>query len=483
MFLEDGNWEKADDFCEQVLNIDPENSLAYIGKVMAKLHVHHQEELKNQVKPFDNNGDYKKAVRFADDKLKGELQGYIEEIKHRNCDVIYEKAIKKMSSAKVEEDYTDAISEFDKIREHKNSMELINKCEELRNEMHVNNLISQVKIRLDNAFTIFEIESVVCNIKESENILEIAELIKNAKAEYEERIIVSQELWENYLAEKSVTDKLESDISKINDICADNNRKIITLEKEKNIQRKLKNEIDSLNGQIYKANEDIISLENQLTRKNQELSGLGIFSIGAKKEVNAQITNLKTAIDKSKSELTELQQRLSFCQKENGNSMSEYDIEQNILSLKRNNEINIEEKVRIEKNAKEAVLRLESVLMKIVTDKYLAILLSTNDKSLLERILSDSRIIPVIQSNRRMLDIVQMNSFYYQLSAEIISQFKRKKGSGLDLEAIYFQACQAMENPANDADIIWAKEQFMKISGYKDSDLRVSECNIRIAGV
>ena len=65
MFLEDGEWDKADDFCEQVLNQDPENAQAYIGKLMAELHVHKQEDLANCEKPLDNNNNYQKAVRFA----------------------------------------------------------------------------------------------------------------------------------------------------------------------------------------------------------------------------------------------------------------------------------------------------------------------------------------------------------------------------------------------------------------------------------
>lgn len=37
MFLEDGDWAKADDFCEQVLNLDPENAQAYLGKFLVSV--------------------------------------------------------------------------------------------------------------------------------------------------------------------------------------------------------------------------------------------------------------------------------------------------------------------------------------------------------------------------------------------------------------------------------------------------------------
>lgn len=42
-------------FREQVLKQDPENASAYLGKLMAELHVHKQEQLADCKKPFDNS--------------------------------------------------------------------------------------------------------------------------------------------------------------------------------------------------------------------------------------------------------------------------------------------------------------------------------------------------------------------------------------------------------------------------------------------
>lgn len=78
MFLEDGDWDSADEYCEKVLDIDPENASAYLGKLLSGLNVRKQEDLKEVAKPFDDNNNYKKAVRFADERLKNELVGYIE---------------------------------------------------------------------------------------------------------------------------------------------------------------------------------------------------------------------------------------------------------------------------------------------------------------------------------------------------------------------------------------------------------------------
>ena len=103
MFLEDGDWNSANEYCEKVLDIDPENASAYLGELMAELHVKKQDRLEDQADPFDQSNNYQKAVRFADEKLKTVLAGYIEHINIRNenarLDGIYTRAKNAMSTA------------------------------------------------------------------------------------------------------------------------------------------------------------------------------------------------------------------------------------------------------------------------------------------------------------------------------------------------------------------------------------------------
>ena len=83
MFLEDEEWNNADEYCEKVLDIDPENAQAYLGKLMAELKVNVKENLMKEVETFEGSNNYKKAMRFADEKLRFELQGYVNKIKDR----------------------------------------------------------------------------------------------------------------------------------------------------------------------------------------------------------------------------------------------------------------------------------------------------------------------------------------------------------------------------------------------------------------
>ena len=132
MFLEDGDWTSADEYCEKVLDQDPECAQAYLGKLMVELHVKKQDGLKDQTEPFDDNNNYQKAIRFAGSKLRDELIGYIEHINTRNenarLEGRYNQAISAMRSAKSEDEYKEAAEIFKSIRTYKDSDGLINKC-------------------------------------------------------------------------------------------------------------------------------------------------------------------------------------------------------------------------------------------------------------------------------------------------------------------------------------------------------------------
>ena len=83
MFLEDGNWQDASEYCEKVLDQEPENAQAYLGKLMAECCVCRKEDLKNCREPFDGNNNFKKAVRFGDKQLVEELEAYLDHVEER----------------------------------------------------------------------------------------------------------------------------------------------------------------------------------------------------------------------------------------------------------------------------------------------------------------------------------------------------------------------------------------------------------------
>jgi len=90
MFLEDGDWESADEYCEKVLDIEPECAEAYLGKVMAQFRVNKREEIKSCEGLTRDNRNYQKAIFYSDNETKAQLEEYL---KYAVNNTIYKKAI------------------------------------------------------------------------------------------------------------------------------------------------------------------------------------------------------------------------------------------------------------------------------------------------------------------------------------------------------------------------------------------------------
>ena len=134
MFLEDGNWTSADEYCEKVLDIDPENAQAYLGKLMSTTQVRKKELFTTLANPFNNLLYYDKVMRFGDEALKEELNGYIAAINESNEKTritgIYSRACASMNTASTYDDYTAAAALFDQIPEYKDAQNLASACRE-----------------------------------------------------------------------------------------------------------------------------------------------------------------------------------------------------------------------------------------------------------------------------------------------------------------------------------------------------------------
>lgn len=132
LFLEDGDWQEADTYCEKVLDIDPENAQAYLGKLMAELNVRRRDELKNCAEPFDGSGNYQKSFRFGDASLKEQLSGYIAFIHDRNETArkngIYNDAAAAMNSAGTEAQFNAAAEKFHSIPGFEDADTLAEEC-------------------------------------------------------------------------------------------------------------------------------------------------------------------------------------------------------------------------------------------------------------------------------------------------------------------------------------------------------------------
>ena len=103
IFLEDSNFDAANNYAEKILDNDPENAEAYLIKTLAGLKIKKKEDLVEQDKLLSEDGNFLKALSFAKDQFKAGLELIQKEngdyIKAATNESIYNQA-KKLSENK-----------------------------------------------------------------------------------------------------------------------------------------------------------------------------------------------------------------------------------------------------------------------------------------------------------------------------------------------------------------------------------------------
>lgn len=125
LFLEDGDWNSANDYCNRVLDIDPECAQAYFYLMMAKLQARTVEQIGEMSLENGISDDeyYKKAYRFADDALKTKLDNL-----HKQT--IYNFALNKLNSSTTYDDFIAAKTNFKKVGDFKDTAQKIKACQQ-----------------------------------------------------------------------------------------------------------------------------------------------------------------------------------------------------------------------------------------------------------------------------------------------------------------------------------------------------------------
>lgn len=69
LFLEDGEWDKANEYSERVLDVEPKNAYAYLGKLMIEYRVKQKTDLAQCKKDFSQSTNYKHIAQFGEPSL------------------------------------------------------------------------------------------------------------------------------------------------------------------------------------------------------------------------------------------------------------------------------------------------------------------------------------------------------------------------------------------------------------------------------
>ena len=130
IMIEDSEWQKADELLERVLDQNPECAEAYLGKLMIDLKVNKRENLATLDKLFEDNNNYQKIMRYCDDALHDEVNGYINAITETINNKKYTNALEQMKQAKTSNNFLIAAEFFEEIKDYRDSGSLAKECRE-----------------------------------------------------------------------------------------------------------------------------------------------------------------------------------------------------------------------------------------------------------------------------------------------------------------------------------------------------------------
>ena len=282
MFLEEGKWDSADEYCEKILDIDPECAESYLGKMMVDLKVKKREDLAKLSKSFEDNDYYKKVIKFASSDLKAELMGYIDSI----FGPAYTDAVTIMEGGKDNTDqYLKAAAQFRSLGDYKDSKELCAKCEKAAENFGIYNT---AKNTIEYSVNEDEVDETIERLSAVSDILNCEEFVKNAK--------------QDWLKKMQRIDSIVTDLKKncTSRACTDDTKtlkgKIIKAQNRKKVLETLADSFP-----IYE--QTLKNIELELAEKKQKISvletefnSLGIFSGKRKKEIKNNISILKKDI-------------------------------------------------------------------------------------------------------------------------------------------------------------------------------------------
>ena len=130
ILLEDGEFARADELLEEILNRDPENARAYVGKMMISHSIRREEDIGLLPHSLLNDRNYEKALRFADDEYKQTLLQYEKSIADHIIEEKYLFAVAKKNQGQ----YIEASGLFERLGDYKDSVQQKADCIELENQ-------------------------------------------------------------------------------------------------------------------------------------------------------------------------------------------------------------------------------------------------------------------------------------------------------------------------------------------------------------
>lgn len=200
LFLEDGNWAKANEYFERALDANPKDGQAYLGKVLAAERVTGLEELKKKDIDLEKSRDFSRALQFSAGSQRKALEDMAEAIQRRmlgkrlvdqlvGCKMritAYDTFSKLLEEALEAPDDRSSIArfeslgaEFAKLKNYKDSMQKRKEC--LKQLQRLQRLRAAEKQRLAEEMARAEKERQEAEVRRAEQDARVREIERRQK--------------------------------------------------------------------------------------------------------------------------------------------------------------------------------------------------------------------------------------------------------------------------------------------------------------
>ena len=329
LFLEDSDWRSAADYCEKVLDQDPKNAFAYLGKLMVDLKVTSRSGLANLSEPFASNSNYVKLIRFASSELKAEIEEYSNKVQatfnESKASAAYSEAMSALSKAKTKADFFAVAEKFKVLGAYKDAEKLYDDCILRGNNIEKDAIYSKAKQIIDTATTEAEIDKAIQMLSSIPDYLDSSELAGTCKNEWKKYFDRYAVLVANYkaLSQKANGASREQQIK----------NEINKLSSEKSRLERLATSFPNDNRELDSTEAEIKSKKEKISALQTERASLGIFAGKRKKEIDGNVYGLQRDVDALNSKAAQLKNALSGYSSVDGINSKINSIESQIAKL------------------------------------------------------------------------------------------------------------------------------------------------------
>ena len=449
MFLEDGDYQKAHEYLERVLDIDPRNSRAYLGNVLASLRIPSLAAIDTKVVCLDTFKDFERAMRFASDSERQELEN------------VYDAAQKKYLIKCV---HVMLKSELKKKERRQRKEEEENRKREAR----LNDLYKTAVSKLENAINEPEFLEGIKILDTLGDYKDSAELKTRYEEAWRSRKEAAMAIWKEYC---TVNDRILAITKELEERSVPVEKLKENIEKA---QRQLR-EIKNTSEQIVSLEAQLETTQQYLAQANKELSSLGVFAFSKKKELAVRMKELTDQASDISDKISQARKFISKADTVDALQASIDDNERKIAKCSDGTGLS-------EKSLKDELMSLRDQLAPIVQKLNNRQVIATlaQDEKILPLLVDEYSIAMTIKADDELRYMLKNSELFYMLPKDRQKLFFGMKGY-FDTESVYYQACQAMDGAQSIEDIKWARGEFEAIKRYKDSAQRLARCDEMIA--